>query len=326
MFDWLRSLVSEGGYLGITLLMLAENLFPPIPSELIMPLAGFVAAQGQLNPLLVVLAGTAGSVLGALPWYYTGRALGRQRMLYLAARHGRWITLDAHDMEKAIHWFERHRGMAVFIGRLVPTVRTLISVPAGIAHMAMGPFLLASSVGTVIWTGFLTATGFILESEYKLVTTYIDGVSKIIIGLIVLTYVYRMMAGGRFGDKVRQWAQDMYRDIYTVYLAAQDTQVPWYARVWALLTAVYFVSPVDLIPDFIPVVGHLDDAVLVPLCIWLALRLIPESLLEKHRQRTKVNAEQPRHWQVGIAFVAIWAIALAFVLRWLIEVYAQVGR
>jgi hypothetical protein len=74
------------------------------------------------------------------------------------------------------------------------------------------------------------------------------------------------------------------------------------------------------------VVGHLDDAVLVPLCIWLALRLIPESLLEKHRQRTRVYAEQPRHWRVGIIFVAIWAIALAFVLRWLIEVYAQVGR
>jgi uncharacterized membrane protein YkvA (DUF1232 family) len=247
-------------------------------------------------------------------------------MLHLAERHGRWITLDAHDMEKAIDWFEQNRGRAVLIGRLVPTVRTLISVPAGIAHMAMGPFLLASSVGTLIWTGCLTVTGFVLKSEYKLVATYMDGVSKIILGLIVLTYVYRLMAGGRFGDKIRQWAQGMYRDIYTVYLAARDTRVPWYARFWALLTAAYFVSPIDLIPDFIPVVGHLDDAVLVPLCIWLAMRLIPENLLEQHRQRVRVYAEQPRHWRVGMIFVAIWAIALAFVLRWLIEVWAQVGR
>jgi membrane protein DedA with SNARE-associated domain/uncharacterized membrane protein YkvA (DUF1232 family) len=320
MFDWLKSLVSEGGYLGITLLMIAENLFPPIPSELIMPLAGFVAAQGRLHPILVVLAGTAGSVLGALPWYYAGKALGRQRMLHLAARHGRWLTLDENDMEKAINWFEWNRVMAVFIGRLVPAVRTLISVPAGIAHMPIGPFLLASSAGTVIWTGLLTVAGFVLKSEYELVGTYIDGVSKIIVGLIVLTYFYRLMAGGRLGNKVRQWAQGMYRDIYTVYLAARDARVPWYARVWALLAAIYFVSPVDLIPDFIPVVGHLDDAILVPLCIWLAMRLIPEALVEEHRQRANVYAEQPRHWRVGVVFVAIWAIALAFALRWLIEI------
>jgi membrane protein DedA with SNARE-associated domain/uncharacterized membrane protein YkvA (DUF1232 family) len=321
MFDWLKSLVSESGYFGITLLMVAENLFPPIPSELIMPLAGFVAAQGRLHPILVVLAGTVGSVLGALPWYYVGKALGRQRMLHLAARHGRWLTLDKNDMEKAIDWFEWNRVMAVFIGRLVPAVRTLISVPAGIAHMPIGPFLLASSAGTVIWTGLLTAAGFVLKSQYKLVGTYMDGVSKIIIGLIMLTYFYRLMAGGRLGNKVRQWVQGMYRDIYTVYLAACDARVPWYARIWALLTAVYFVSPIDLIPDFIPVVGHLDDAILVPLCIWLAMRLIPENLIEEHRQRANIHAEQPRHWRVGVVFIAFWMIATAFGLRWLIEVF-----
>ena len=125
-------------------MMLAENIFPPIPSELIMPLAGFVAAKGQLNPVLVVLAGTLGSLLGALPWYYAGVWLGQERVCALAARHGRWLTLGEKEIRQAIRWFERHGRIAVLIGRLVPTVRTLISLPAGMARMPLLPFLVYS--------------------------------------------------------------------------------------------------------------------------------------------------------------------------------------
>ena len=321
MVDWMTQVISATGYLGIFLLMLAENIFPPIPSELIMPMAGFVAGKGELHPILVGLAGTGGSVLGVLLWYYVGRWLGKERICHLAARHGRWVTLDEQDVGKAITWFERHGGKAVFVGRLVPAVRTLISVPAGIAHMAMGPFLLASTSGTLIWTSCLTAAGVLLKSEYTAVSHYIDGASKILLGLIVITYLYRVMVGGSLGGKVRQWTQHMYRDVYTVYLVAPDARTPWYARIWALIIAAYVVSPIDLIPDFIPVLGHLDDAILVPLGIWATMRLTPGSLLQEHRQHASTYAEQPTQWWVGVVFVAVWIIGLVFALRWLMNVF-----
>jgi membrane protein DedA with SNARE-associated domain/uncharacterized membrane protein YkvA (DUF1232 family) len=322
LFDWITGIVSTSGYLGIALLMLGENLFPPIPSELIMPLAGFVAATGQLNPILVVLAGTLGSVLGALPWYYAGKWLGEERMCALAARHGRWLTLDDKDLGKAIRWFERHGRMAVLLGRLMPTVRTLISLPAGMARMPLAAFLLYSCIGSLLWTAALAAAGFLLESEYTLVVDHLDLASKIIIGLIAITYVYRLLAGGRRGARVRGWAANLRRDVHAVYLASRDRRVPWYAKGLALLIAAYAVSPVDLIPDFIPILGHLDDVILVPLGIWLLLRLIPRELLEEHRRHAEASAGQPTDWRVGAVFIAIQGIALAFVLRWLIELAA----
>jgi membrane protein DedA with SNARE-associated domain/uncharacterized membrane protein YkvA (DUF1232 family) len=321
LFDWITNVVSQYGYPGIALLMLGENIFPPIPSELIMPLAGFVAAQGRLNPVLVVLAGTLGSVLGALPWYYAGRWLGEERMCALAARYGRWLTLDDKDLGKAIRWFERHGRKAVLFGRLIPTVRTLISLPAGMARMPLAPFLFYSTVGSLLWTSALAAAGYVLEANYRLVGDYVDRASKIIIGLIVLTYLWRLVAGGRLGARVREWAQHLRRDVHAVYLAAHDPRVPWYAKSLALLIAAYAVSPVDLIPDFIPVLGHLDDVILIPLGIWLLLRLIPSDLLDEHRRQAEASAERPTDWRVGAIFVAIWGIALAFSVRWGIEFF-----
>jgi membrane protein DedA with SNARE-associated domain/uncharacterized membrane protein YkvA (DUF1232 family) len=316
LFDWITQVVSDTGYLGIVALMLAENVFPPIPSELIMPLAGFVAAQGQLNPVLVVAAGALGSLLGALPWYYAGRWLGRERICALAARHGRWLTLDDQDVAKAIAWFERHGGVAVMVGRLVPAVRTLISVPAGLARMPLLPFLAWSAIGTVVWTAALTAAGYVLKSQYQLVGQYVDSASKIIIGLIALTYLYRVLAGGRLGQRVGDWAQRLRRDVHAIYLSARDPRMPWYAKAWALVIAAYAASPIDLIPDFIPVLGHLDDAILVPLGVMLAVRLIPAEVLDDHRRHAEAAAEAPRDWRIGALFLALWLIASAFVLRW----------
>jgi membrane protein DedA with SNARE-associated domain/uncharacterized membrane protein YkvA (DUF1232 family) len=320
VFDWITGAVSEGGYPGIVLMMFAENIFPPIPSELIMPLAGFVAAQGQLNPVLVVLAGTLGSVLGALPWYYAGLWLGEQRVCAFAARHGRWLTLGEKEIGQAIRWFERHGRMAVLIGRLVPTVRTLISLPAGMARMPLLPFLAYSSIGTLAWTAALAASGYLLESGYQRVAGYVDLVSKTIIGLIVVIYLWRVLAGGSLGVRLRDWAQVLRRDVYAIYLAARDPRVPWHAKAVALLVAAYAVSPIDLVPDFLPVLGHLDDVILVPLGVLLAARLIPDDLLKEHRRAAAELAERPTDWRVGALFVAIWAIALAFLLRWLISV------
>lgn len=193
MFNSIVDIVSQSGYLGIFLLMLAENVFPPIPSELIMPLAGFVSARGDLNLVLVILAGTAGSVVGALPWYYAGAFFGKDRLKRIASKHGRWLTLSPHDIDVASDWFGRHGAAAVFFGRLIPAIRTLISVPAGIARMPMLPFLAYSTIGSLIWTALLAVTGYVLQSQYDQVEQYIDPVSKAVVFLAIAIYVYRFI-------------------------------------------------------------------------------------------------------------------------------------
>lgn len=193
MFHSIVDIVSQGGYLGIFLLMLAENVFPPIPSELIMPLAGFVAARGELNIVLVILAGTAGSVVGALPWYYAGALFGKERLKRIAAKHGRWLTMSPADIENASRWFERHDAAAVFFGRLIPAIRTLISVPAGGVKMPMLPFLLYSTIGSLIWTCLLAWTGYLLQSQYEVIQHYVDPVSKAVVYTVIAVYLYRFI-------------------------------------------------------------------------------------------------------------------------------------
>ncbi len=139
MFDWITGIVDRTGYLGVALLMFAENLFPPVPSELIMPLAGFAAARGDLSLPLVLAAGVAGSLAGALFWYWIGRKVGADRLKRWAGRHGRWLTLSPGDVDEADAWFDRHGVKAVLLGRLIPAVRTLVSVPAGLAAMPLPP-------------------------------------------------------------------------------------------------------------------------------------------------------------------------------------------
>ena len=152
MFDWIVGMVQGGGYGAVALLMFLENVFPPIPSELIMPLAGFVAAQGRLNLVLVLVAGSVGSLAGALFWYWIGLKVGSERLARFAQDHGRWLTLTPREVRAADKWFDRHGGKAVFLGRLIPGVRTLISVPAGVSGMRFGRFVLYSGLGTVLWT------------------------------------------------------------------------------------------------------------------------------------------------------------------------------
>ncbi|WP_334188898.1 DedA family protein [Noviherbaspirillum sp.] len=193
MFEFIVNIVQQGSYAGVFLLMALENLFPPIPSELIMPLAGFAAARGDMNVVLVVLAGTLGSVIGALPWYYAGKRFGLDRIKRLASRHGRWMTVSPDDVDTAMHRFERHGRAVVFFGRLIPAIRTLISVPAGINRMHMAPFLAFSIAGSLLWTGVLTAAGYVLNSQYERVAEYLDPVSKGVLILIVGIYVYRLV-------------------------------------------------------------------------------------------------------------------------------------
>jgi membrane protein DedA with SNARE-associated domain len=193
MGEWIINLIERMGYLGIALLMFLENLFPPIPSELIMPLSGFTASRGNLNIAGVILAGTLGSIAGALFWFYVGRWVGDDRLKRWADRHGRWITMTARDVEKADRWFDRHCHWAVLGGRLIPTVRTLISIPAGIFEMGLRRFLIFSTVGTLIWSAALAGAGYALGSEYETVSRYLGPVSTGVVVLIAAVYLYRVV-------------------------------------------------------------------------------------------------------------------------------------
>lgn len=193
MFDWIVNLTLAGGYLAILWLMLLENVFPPIPSELIMPLAGYLAGQGFFDPWWALAAGSFGSLLGATVWYWAGWWIGCDRLKALAARHGRWLTLTPREVEKSVRWFRRHGELAVLLGRCVPAVRTLISVPAGVADMRLPRFLGYTAVGTVLWTGLLTAAGYALGAKFHTLGGWISPIGNAVLALGLGVYVYRVV-------------------------------------------------------------------------------------------------------------------------------------
>ena len=192
MFDWISGIIDQIGYIGIAFLMFIENVFPPIPSELIMPLAGFNAAQGEMTFWGVLIAGIAGSLAGAYLWYWIGLKIGARRIKLLAAKHGRWLTVSPEEFEQAQGWFDRHGGMAVLIGRLIPTVRTFISVPAGLVHMPFIRFMIYSAIGTTVWTAFLATAGYLLESQYQRISDWLNPVSTAVVVGIVAAYLWRV--------------------------------------------------------------------------------------------------------------------------------------
>ncbi|MDP6321302.1 MAG: DedA family protein, partial [Prochlorococcaceae cyanobacterium ETNP14_MAG_5] len=165
------------------------NLFPPIPSELIMPLGGFYVAQDQLQFFPVVLAGLLGTLLGALPWYGIGRVINEERLELWLSRHGRWIGISPEELARSRRWFNRHGTALVFWGRLVPGIRTLISVPAGIELMPFLPFLIWTTAGSLIWTLLLTWAGLALGESYSNVELWIDPVSKVVKVALVIALV-----------------------------------------------------------------------------------------------------------------------------------------
>jgi membrane protein DedA with SNARE-associated domain len=193
VFDWIVSLMDRAGYLGIALLMLLENLFPPIPSEVIMPLAGFSAAKGTLSFAGVVASGTVGSLAGAYFWFLIGRWLGLKRLKGFAGRHGRWLTLHPDGIDQAGAFFARHQALALFLGRLVPAIRSIISVPAGVYDVPIRTFLFWSSLGTALWTLLLAGAGYLLQSQYERVSEWLNPVSNVVFAGLVLWYVYRIV-------------------------------------------------------------------------------------------------------------------------------------
>ena len=181
MLDYITNTIDSLGYLGIALLMALENIVPPIPSELIMPLAGFAIIQGKMNFLGVIIAGTIGSVVGSAPWYFLGKYWGLKRTQKVADRYGKWLTVSGREVAKAKDWFDRRGYTATALGRLLPGIRTYISLPAGISRMPLIPFLFYSTLGSFFWVGILTGTGYIFGANYEKVAIYLKPFSAIVL-------------------------------------------------------------------------------------------------------------------------------------------------
>lgn len=195
MFDWIISVLDASGYVGLALLMFLENVFPPLPSELIMPLAGFLAHQGDMSIVGAILAGGIGSLAGTTLWFIAARRIGRARLLRFIDSYGRWLTMTTEDTERAAKVFENHQNRAVFFGRMLPAIRTLISVPAGFAAMSWPLFLALSGAGSLIWVGILTGLGYTLGSQYQLVAQWVNPVSNLIVGGLIAIYLWRVIRG-----------------------------------------------------------------------------------------------------------------------------------
>lgn len=202
MIEWIQDVIGTLGYPGITALMFLENVFPPIPSEVIMTFAGFTTVRGELSFVGVVIAGTLGSVLSTLPLYYLGWVVGEDRLKRWADQYGKWLMISGRDIERARIWFDRHGSKAVFFCRLVPGIRSLISIPAGIAKMNPVTFLLYSALGTGLWTGFLTYMGRLLGENYAQIEHYLDPISYAILGSAVVGFVMWIRKRKRRGYKL----------------------------------------------------------------------------------------------------------------------------
>ena len=183
--EWVLIIMEQFGLLGVTVMMFLENVFPPIPSELIMPAAGFAAAMGKMNLVLVIIAGTLGSVLGALPLYYLGTVFDEKRLFSLAEKYGKYVLVKPSDVTNAQDWFHKYGKTVIFFGRMIPAIRSLISIPAGMARMPMLPFLVLTAIGSAIWTTILAYAGYILGANYEQVEAFIEPISKIVV-IVVL--------------------------------------------------------------------------------------------------------------------------------------------
>lgn len=192
MSDWVIGLVRSGGYAGIVFLMTIENVFPPIPSELIMPLAGYLAARDAFALWGAIAAGTVGSVVGALVLYYAGKRIGSDRIKRFADRHGCWLAFSRRDIERSERWFGRRGALAVFVCRLVPGIRSLISVPAGIAGMNLGIFLAATAVGAALWAAVLAVAGYWLGRNFGAVEQWVGWITVAVIVGLFAWYAHRV--------------------------------------------------------------------------------------------------------------------------------------
>ena len=197
--SWIESLIATIGYPGIVLAMAIENIFPPIPSEAVLPFAGALSAKGELNFWGVIAAGTAGSLIGAVVLYAIGYIAREAGVRRLVEAYGRYLFISERDLDRSVDWFERYGEAVVFFGRLIPLIRSIISVPAGYARMNFLRFLIYTTLGTTLWNLILTYIGRVLGENWSeisdLMAPYENG-ALVVLALIVLLF---------FGWRALRW-------------------------------------------------------------------------------------------------------------------------
>ena len=180
-------------YLVISFAMFLENLIPPIPSEIIMPLGGFFVYKGDLNFYILIISGLIGTVVGALPWYFLGKLLNEKKLSNFIDRKGKFVGISIKDLDKSRLWFDKYGVLLVFWGRLIPGIRTLISVPAGIELMPINKFLIWTSLGSLIWVIFLTSAGYLFGENYEIIGSYIDNFKDIFKPIFVILLLFLLI-------------------------------------------------------------------------------------------------------------------------------------
>ena len=181
---WVQDVIEQLGYVGVALLVVAENVFPPIPSEIVLPFAGFVAQRGSESVVLMILAATVGSVGGALIMYWIAAVIGDERLHAFTRKFGKWVQIREVDLTRAEEWFDRHATSAVLIGRCVPLIRSVVSIPAGFRRMKLVPYIAYTFIGSLVWNILLIGAGALLGENWERVGSYVGVFQWVVIALV----------------------------------------------------------------------------------------------------------------------------------------------
>ncbi|MBC1486349.1 DedA family protein [Listeria seeligeri] len=189
METWITSIMADFGYIGIFLLIMVENLFPPIPSEIILTFGGFMTTVSSLNVVMVIIVATLGSVVGAILLYKVASYFGKERLTKIVLKYGRILRLKESDIERAENFFLKYGSWAVFLCRMIPLIRSLISIPAGMTQMKMSRFLVLTTSGSLLWNTVLIGLGAFLGESWNEIVVFMDSFSTIIYGIIAVIVV-----------------------------------------------------------------------------------------------------------------------------------------
>ena len=186
---WVQDVIEQLGAVGVALLVILENVFPPIPSEIVLPFAGFVAQRGDGSVAVMIFAATVGAVIGALVLYAIAALIGDVRLAGFIERFGKWFGVKPTDLARAEAWFDRHAVAAVLLGRCVPLVRSVVSIPAGFRRMRLVPFVAYTAAGSAVWNTALIGAGAILGDQWDKVEPYVAVLQYVVIAVIMLFVV-----------------------------------------------------------------------------------------------------------------------------------------
>lgn len=202
--EWATSVVEALGPIGVAALVTIENLFPPIPSEIVLPLAGFVAATGESSVFVMIAAATVGSMIGAYLLYAIAAAIGPVRLRTLVSRYGKWFGLTVEDLDRSEGWFDRHANRAVLICRCIPLMRSLISIPAGLRRSPLLPFSIYTLIGSLIWNTALVSAGYLLGDNWESAGRPLELMQNavlLVIGVAIAWFVWRRILQPRLTNR-----------------------------------------------------------------------------------------------------------------------------